>query len=258
MTAHDNTTDPDTATPIELRDVWKSYGDVDALAGVDLAIEPGQVHCLVGPNGSGKTTLLRLVLELTAPSSGEVVRPGGGIGCGFQRANFYRDLTVDENLSVFGALAGGVDEEWREHVVDTLRLSRVRERDAGDLSGGFAKKLDLALALLDQPRFLLLDEPMGDLDDVSKERLLDLLGDYRDRGNAVLVSTHHLAAFEHLVDRLTILHDGTVLLDAPRSDIDLAPDETLQERYVQRILALERTDGVEAPDGDRTQSPGGI
>jgi ABC-2 type transport system ATP-binding protein len=244
-------------TDLELRTVHRTYGDVDALAGVDLAVEPGQFHCLVGPNGSGKTTLLRLVLGLTAPSSGTVVRPDGGIGCGFQRANFYRELTVDENLSVFGALVGGVEENWREHVLDTLRLTRVRQRQAGELSGGFAKKLDLALALLDQPRYLLLDEPMGDLDDVSKERLCDLLGEYRDRGNAVLVSTHHLTEFESLVDRLTVLHDGRVLLDAPRADIELEGGQTLQELYVERVLATERDEDDEAP-ADDGHPPGDI
>jgi len=225
---------------LALRDVTKTYGDVRALDGVDLTVDPGQFHCLVGANGSGKTTAVRVMLGLTTPSGGEVVGPAGRIGCGFQRANFYQDLTVAENLSVFGALVGDVDEAWREHVLETLRLTRARHRRAGDLSGGFAKKLDLALALLDEPAYLLLDEPLGDLDDVSKAQLLDLLAEYRDAGNAVLVSTHHVAEFDPLVDRLTILHDGEILIDAPREELAVGPDQTLQEFYVERVLAVER------------------
>lgn len=228
------------ATLLELDGVTKSYGDTTALSGVDLSVRPGTFHCLVGPNGSGKTTLFRIVLGLTNPSAGEVSRPEGGVGCGFQRANFYRDLTVAENLSVFGALVGAEDGTWRERLVETLRLERVLDRRAGDLSGGFAKKLDLALALLDRPAVVVLDEPLGDLDDVSKANLLEFLASYRDAGNAVVVSTHHLTDFEPYLDRLTLLYDGDVALDAPRAAVDADGDATLQEFYVARVLELER------------------
>jgi ABC-2 type transport system ATP-binding protein len=210
---------------------------VTALSGVDLSVTPGTIHALVGPNGSGKTTLFRVALGLTRPSSGTVDTPAEGIGPGFQRANFYRDLTVAENLDVFAALTGADDDAWRETVCSTLRLDRVRDRRAGDLSGGFGKKLDLALALLDRPPVVCLDEPMGDLDDVSKAKLLDLLADYRDEGHAVVVSTHHLAEFEAVIDHLTVLHDGTVLIDEAWAAIDLGDHDSLQDLYVARSLA---------------------
>jgi ABC-2 type transport system ATP-binding protein len=231
---------------LELRGVSKSYGDVTALSGVDLAVVPGTIHALVGPNGSGKTTLFRIALGLTRPSSGTVDAPPEGIGPGFQRANFYRDLTVAENLDVFAALTGADDDAWRERLCSTLRLDRVRDRRAGDLSGGFGKNLDLALSLLNRSPVVCLDEPMGDLDDVSQANLLDLLADYRDEGNAVVVSTHHLGAFEDVIDHLTVLHDGDVLLDEPRGAIDLGDHDSLQDLYVARSLAAERraTDGT--------------
>lgn len=233
------------ATALDLRDVEKTYGDVTALAGVDLSVRPGTIHALVGPNGSGKTTLFRIALGLTRPSSGTVDAPADGIGPGFQRANFYRDLTVAENLDVFAALTGADDEAWREEVLDTLRLDRVLDRRAGDLSGGFGKKLDLALALLNRSPVVCLDEPMGDLDDVSKAKLLDLLAAYRDDGHAVVVSTHHLAAFEAVIDHLTVLHDGDVVLDADPTTLDLGEHDSLQDLYVARTLAAED----EPPDG---------
>jgi ABC-2 type transport system ATP-binding protein len=232
---------------LTLRGVEKTYGGVVALDGIDLTVRAGDFHCLVGPNGSGKSTLLRIVLGLTQPSAGAVSLPEGGVGCGFQRGTFYRGLTVDENLDVFGALMGADDAAWREEVVETLRLDRVRDRVARDLSGGFAKKLDLALAMLDRPDVLFLDEPFGDLDDVSKERLFSFLRAYSDAGNAVVVSTHHLVDFEPLVDRLTILHDGTVVVDDDADRIDLAGHDSLQSFYVDRILELER--GADATDG---------
>jgi len=225
---------------LELRTVSKTYGEVTALDGIDLSVEAGTFHCLVGPNGSGKTTLFRTVLGLTKPTSGEVSLPDGRIGCGVQRANFARALTVAENVSVFSALMDAPDEAWREELVSTLRLDRVENRRAADLSGGFAKKLDLALALLDKPDVLFLDEPLGDLDDVSKNRLLEFLGEYRDAGNAVVVSTHHLTEFDPLLDHLTVLYDGDVVVDADREEIDLGQHDSLQELYVDRVLRLER------------------
>ncbi|RXK48349.1 ATP-binding cassette domain-containing protein [Halorientalis pallida] len=233
---HRNDHDPILA----LREISKAYGDVTALSGVDLSVEPGTIHALVGPNGSGKTTLFRIALGLTRPSSGSVDAPADGIGPGFQRANFYRDLTVAENLDVFAALTGADDEAWREELCSTLRLDRVRDRRAGDLSGGFGKKLDLALALLNRPAVVCLDEPMGDLDDVSKTNLLDLLTDYRDEGHAVVVSTHQLGAFADVIDHLTVLHDGAVLVDEPRAAIDLGEHDSLHDLYVARSLAAER------------------
>ena len=235
------------ATILGLDGVVKTYGEIVALDGVDLAVRAGEFHCLVGPNGSGKSTLLRVVLGLIRPSAGEVSLPAGGVGCGFQRGNFYRGLTVEENLDVFAALMGADDAAWRAEVVETLRLHRVRHRVASELSGGFAKKLDLALAMLDRPDVLFLDEPFGDLDDVSKARLLEFLDAYCEAGNAVVVSTHHLVDFEPLLDRLTILHDGEIVVDDRPENIALGDHDSLQAFYVDRVLALER-DGS-SPDG---------
>jgi ABC-2 type transport system ATP-binding protein len=245
----------DTGPPLlSLRGVEKTYDGIVALDGVDLDVHGGEFHCLVGPNGSGKSTLLRIVLGLIRPTAGEVDLPEGGVGCGFQEGNFYRGLTVAENLDVFAALMGADDAAWREEVVRTLRLNRVENRVAGDLSGGYGKKLDLALAMLDRPDVLFLDEPFGDLDDVSKERLLEFLADYSTAGNAVVVSTHHLVDFEPLVDRLTILHDGDVVVDAPSSTIDLGDHDSLQAFYVDRILELERAADATTDGDDPTAS----
>ncbi|PSP99553.1 ABC transporter ATP-binding protein [Halobacteriales archaeon QS_4_70_19] len=226
--------DPASVDPIRVTGLRKRYGTVMALDGVDVTVEPGTFHCLVGPNGSGKTTLLRTLLGLVEPSAGEVVVPDVRLGTAFQRPSHYDQLTVADNLEVFGALAA-VDGDWAATVLDRLGLDVVRDRIAGELSGGYSRKLDLALALQKAPVYLLLDEPLGDLDDVTKLRLLDLLGDYRDAGHGVVVSTHNLGQFADRVDHLTVVYDGQVLLDARREDLDV-PDDGLQEFYVERVL----------------------
>ncbi|MEF8786544.1 MAG: ABC transporter ATP-binding protein [Haloarculaceae archaeon] len=237
---------------IELDEIRKVYGDVTAVDGVSLTIGGGQFHCLLGPNGSGKSTLFRVMLGLTRPSGGTLSVPSQRMGCGFQRPNFYPDLTVAENVDVFARMIGGVDDDWRETLVEELRLRRAMGRTASELSGGFARKLDLALALLDKPDYLLLDEPLGALDDVSKTRLLAFLDSYTDDGNTVLVSTHHIDDFEQYVDRVTIMHRGHVVADHAVDDIDLGEHETIQAYYVETVLARDReTERSEVSNSER-------
>lgn len=221
-------------TEIRVRGLEKRYGSVPALEGVDVTFREGRFHCVVGPNGSGKTTLLRTVLGLTRPTAGEVSVPDVLLGCAFQRPSFYPDLTVGENLSTFGSFVGA-DDEWVAEVTDRLGIEAVEGRMAGDLSGGYARKLDLALALAKEPAFLLLDEPLGDLDAVTKRRLVAFLADYRDAGAGVVVSTHTLDAFESHVDRLTVVADGEVVFDGSAEDVS----GDLQPFYVEQVSELE-------------------
>jgi ABC-2 type transport system ATP-binding protein len=113
------------------------------------------------------------------------------------------------------------------------------DRTAGDLSGGFARKLDLTLALLKQPDVLLLDEPLGALDDVSSARLLDFLGRYATSGRTVLASTHQVDDFEPYLDRVILMHGGEVVLDRVPDRIELGDADGLQEFYVDQVLARE-------------------
>jgi len=223
---------------IVLDGVTKSYGDVVAVDDLSLRIGGGQYHCLLGPNGSGKSTLMRLILGLTNPDGGEIRRPASPIGCGFQRPNFYPGLSVRENISVFAKLVGATDRDWNRSVISELRLKRALDREAGDLSGGYARRLDLALALLKKPEFLLLDEPLGALDDVSKARLLDFLDRYAEE-NTVVVSTHEITEFEPFVERVTMLHHGELVLDRTIDELDLDDHGSLQSYYVDTMLARE-------------------
>lgn len=220
---------------IVIDDLTKEYRMVTALDGVSLSIEPGSFHCLIGPNGSGKTTLLRTLLGLLDPTSGDVTGVDSSVGVGFQRPNLYPDLTVGENLRVFGDLVGGLDDDWRATVLDVLGLEPVLARRAGELSDGFAKKLDLALALVDRPDLVVLDEPFADLDDVSKSRLRRFLAEYRAAERTILVSTHHVGEFENVLDRLTILDRGRVVLDERASDLELESWDSYQELYVSLV-----------------------
>jgi len=222
-------------TVLELAGVVRRFGGVTALDGVDLAVEGGHLHCLAGSNGSGKTTLLEVALGLTRPDEGAVTVRGDA-GASFQRPSFYADLTVAENLSVFGAVAGA-DPEWRSTLTGRLGLDAVAGRPAGDLSDGYARRLDLALALVGGPDLVLVDEPLADLDDVAVERVLDLLAAYPDPDDgAVVVATHRLDRFADVCDRLTVLDRGRVLFDGDPAELPGDRDATLRERYVGLVL----------------------
>jgi len=196
---------------MHLRNVTKTYGDVVALDGVGVEFTPGTVHALAGPNGSGKTTVLRLLAGLTRPSAGTVKRPDAP-GYAFQQPNVYPGLTVTENLDVFAAMVDA-DAAWRAELVERLRLAPARERLAAELSDGYRKKLDLALALLKQPDVLLLDEPLADLDDLTVTHLVSLLADYRSAERTIVMSSHRLKRLSPLFDRMSVVFDGEVVAD---------------------------------------------
>jgi len=191
---------------------------VVALDGVSLSVEPGEFRGLLGPNGSGKTTLFRLIAGLERPSAGRVVRPDATVGHSFQRPCFYEDLTVRENLRVFRAFDDDPPAwSWVEELLEGLRLAPASHRIAGDLSGGFSTKLDLALAMLGRPDVLLLDEPFTDVDDYSRRRIRSFLAAYNDDGRTIVVSTHNVEAFAPVLDAITVVLDGTVRYDGPPS-----------------------------------------
>lgn len=217
---------------IEFEGVEKRYGDVIALDGVDLSIEPGRCHCLLGPNGSGKTTLLHLLLGLTRATDGTITQSAETVGCSFQEPTFFPDLTVMENVDVFASMAPPPSEEWRERLLDVLELSTVGKRSAGALSGGWQKKLDLALALLKRPTVAILDEPLDDLDAPSKRRLCEFLAEYPDEDHGLLIATHHVQDFGDLLDHLTVIEDGRV-----RYDGQIEGGRAAHDRYLDLIDA---------------------
>jgi len=203
--------------------VTKRYDAVTALSDVSVTVSPGHCHGLVGPNGSGKTTLFHLLSGLARPTEGRVRRPDAAVGVGFQTPRFYPDLTVRENLSVFRSFAADAPPaSWTETLLAELRLEPAAHRTAGDLSGGFRTKLDLALAMVERPRYLLLDEPLTDVDDHSRRRIVSFLADYPGDERCVVVSTHSVEAFGEAFDRVTVLVDGTVALDGPAADDPVA------------------------------------
>ncbi|WP_121741543.1 ABC transporter ATP-binding protein [Natronorubrum halophilum] len=208
---------------LALVDVSKRYGETTALEDLTLEIRPGTFHGLIGPNGSGKTTLFALLAGLARPSSGRLERADAAttVGYSFQEPRFYPDLTVRENLEIFRGFADDPPPaSWVETLLEALRLDPAADRRAAELSGGFRKNLDLGLALVKRPQFLLLDEPLADVDDYSRRRIRTFLESYQQADRTVVISTHNVTAFADSFDRLTVVVDGELRFDGvPESDI---------------------------------------
>lgn len=210
---------------IETKGLARSFGDERAVDEVDLVVEEGEVHALVGLNGAGKTTLMRLLLGMlradagTASISGVDVAGAGpstwsDVGYLVETPFFYPELTTRENVRVAGILHGLDETELDSAVtrtIDTLELGHWADRRARSLSSGNRQRLGLAAALVHDPRVLLLDEPANALDPAGVVLVRDLLRDRAAHRAAILVSSHHLDQLARVADVITVMHRGRVV-----------------------------------------------
>lgn len=201
------------------------FGSTSALAGVDVTIEPGRIHAVIGGDGSGKTTLLRALAGAIPVDGGSVRRPAPGhIGYVSIGGGLFPDLTVDENLE-FVAQVYGLSA-WRDRADDLLHragLAAFRRRLAGVLSGGQRRKLAGILGLLPEPELLVLDEVTTGVDPFSRMEIWRLVMDAAAAGSAVVTATAYLDEAER-TGHVVLLHQGRVLASgSPRSIIDAVP-----------------------------------
>jgi ABC-2 type transport system ATP-binding protein len=230
---------------LRVDDLSRSYGELEALHSLQLAVAAGECVALIGHNGSGKTTAVRLIGGLLDPTGGVVEvcgMPVHGTGASAMDARaalalvpdspmLYSDLTVGEHLELV-AVAHGVAGEDLEERIDALlvRLGLETRRDfrPGELSRGMRQKLMLACALIRPHRVLVLDEPVVGLDPATQRTLRALLLEAKADGVAVLLTTHQLAFARGVADRAVVLADGMVVEEGPYDAV--IDGETVYER----------------------------
>jgi ABC-2 type transport system ATP-binding protein len=219
------------------------YGTTLAVDGVSLAVRPGEVVGLLGPNGSGKSTTLAVAAGIIDPLAGSVAIDGIRrdrdperfarlVGLVPQEPALYDELSAEANLSFFGQLYGlsGCDLRRRiGWVLAQVRLTERRRDRVGTFSGGLKQRLNLACALLHEPPVLLLDEPTAALDPASRDALFAMLHVLRERGHAILLTTHHLDEAEHGCDRIAVLDRGRIVASGK-------PAELLRCRATDRAI----------------------
>ncbi len=237
---------------LEVHRLAHTYGDVDALRGVDLEVHAGEVVGLLGPNGAGKTTLVRIVATLIEPDRGRVLVCGANastsaaevrahLGLAGQFASVDELLTGRENLVLIGRLYGISASDCRARADELLVLIGLTEaagRRVSTYSGGMRRRLDLGATLIGEPSLLLLDEPTTGLDPRSRLELWDLIADIARRGTGVLITSQNLEEIERLADRVIVLDNGEVIADDR--------PQTLRRRIGGQVLDV----GVDAQDLD--------
>lgn len=236
-----------------------------SIGDVSLGVDSGEVLTLLGPNGAGKSTLLRIIAGLISPSSGSVkvcgepVSHGGcrhiGLVLGDERTFYYR-LNGRQNLEFFGGLRGMPKRSLRQRVDEVLGL--VNLEDSARLqymkySTGMRKRLNFARALLTDPKVLLLDEPNSGVDPHSAAQIRAMIDHQRQRGTAVLISTHDMHEAERLSDRVAFLRNGSLIRNGPVREIR----EIVQRRVVviEIVSSIDNRAGVELLSEDLRRCP---
>jgi ABC-2 type transport system ATP-binding protein len=200
---------------IVTQDLTKRFGELEAVAGVDLALPPGRIYGLLGPNGSGKTTLIRLLAGLARPTSGTarvlgVEMPSRSnlehIGYMTQADGIYAELSVWENVRFFAALFGVHDDNALLNVIEVVDLADRRNTPAFELSGGMRRRLSLACALVHKPAILFLDEPTVGIDPALRVQFWGYFRDLAKAGTTLLVASHVMDEADRCDELLLILH----------------------------------------------------
>jgi ABC-2 type transport system ATP-binding protein len=203
--------------------VWKRFGTRDVVVDLTFDVRPGEILGFLGPNGAGKTTTMRMIMDVIRPDRGEITVLGAPAGSIDQaRAGYlpedrglYRDVPVLDTLAYFGALRGLPLQKSRERARELLTsvgLGDALTKKAAELSRGMHQKAQLIATIINDPEVLIVDEPFQGLDPLNATMLKSLLLDQRERGVAVVMSTHDMVDAQTLCDRILLIHEGKLVL----------------------------------------------
>ena len=225
------------AAILEVRDLVKHFPKVRAVDGVSFDVSEGICFGLLGPNGAGKTTTVEILEGLVRPTSGEVRFRGAALGAGyrerigiqFQHTALQEFLTVQENLNFFSALYRSTLP--MAQVIERCRLADILDRDTGKLSGGQRQRALLAIAMVNDPELLFLDEPTTGLDPQARRNFWDLVREIRGQGKTILLTTHYMEEAYTLCDDIAIMDHGRIIARG-------SPQRLLSQHYNDVVVEL--------------------
>lgn len=239
---------------INLENLSKSFGKIQAVNQVSLKVKKGMIYGLLGPNGAGKSTTIRMICGVLKPSSGMATIDGfdiykdserikARIGYMSQKFSLYDDLTVLENLKFFASIYGIYGKDRNERIAQLIEMAGISGREhqlAGQLSGGWKQRLALGCALIHKPSILILDEPTAGVDPVARRIFWELIFKLAAQGITVLVTTHYMDEAESC-DRVAFIFNGTVIAEGtPKDMIAAIGAKNLEDVFIDHV---EKTTG---------------
>lgn len=203
---------------LETQELTKQYKKHYANDKVNFRVEEGCIYGLLGPNGAGKSTLLKMITGMIEPTSGSIFFKGQRmtrkdlvqVGALVENVPIYEELTAKENLKIRTLLYGLADERIEE-VLEIVGLQDTGKKPAGKFSLGMKQRLGIAIALLNHPKLLILDEPTNGLDPIAIHEFRDLVKRFKREGTTVIISSHILSEVEHVADIVGIIYDGKLV-----------------------------------------------
>ncbi|MBF1320056.1 amino acid ABC transporter ATP-binding protein [Mogibacterium diversum] len=238
---------------IEIKKLYKSYGDNEVLKGIDQTVSEAEVLCIVGPSGSGKSTMLRCINLLEIPTSGEVYIDGELVtsqnineirtkmGMVFQNFNLFPHMTVLENVTCAPINVKGVSKADAEakamELLTRVGLDNKANAYPRSLSGGQQQRVAIARALAMDPKIMLFDEPTSALDPEMVGEVLDVMKDLAKEGLAMIVVTHEMGFAKEVADKVIFMDEGVIVEQGTPEEVLVNPSEERTKNFLSKVLS---------------------
>ncbi len=222
---------------LETKELCKSFKTQKANDRISIKVEENTIYGLLGPNGAGKSTFLKMITGMMEPTSGEILLDGkvlvrkdlGKIGSLIENAPIYENLSASENLKVRTLIYGLPDKRINE-VLEIVNLTNTGKKRTGSFSMGMKQRLGIAMALLNNPKFLILDEPTNGLDPIGINDLRELIRTFPRQGITVIISSHNLSEIQQIADHIGIIVNGKLLYQE-----ELSQSENLEALFMEIV-----------------------
>lgn len=234
---------------IEIRKLTKDYKDIRAVDNLNLEIQEGELFALLGVNGAGKTTTIKMLCCITRPTSGDALLNGKSIASEAdavkkiiavspQETAVAPNLSVEENLKLMCGVHGfdrQRAEKRTDEMIEEFKLDRIRKKKASKLSGGWQRRLSIAMALISEPQILFLDEPTLGLDVIARSELWDSIRELKGK-MTIILTTHYMEEAEELSDRIGVMKDGHLLATGTAQELkEMTGEEKFENAFIKLV-----------------------
>ena len=215
---------------VNIKELKKTFGDMTAVDGISITVEPREIHGILGPNGAGKSTTIGCITGLLPYDSGSVTYENAksigkwkrNIGYIPQDLAIYPDLSAEENVRFFCSLYGFKGSELKkksEEALDFVGLLEVKRKKASEFSGGMKRRLNMACGIVHSPKLIIMDEPTVGIDPQSRNRILENVKALNEKGATIIYTTHYMPEVEEICNRITVIDHGKVIASGTKEDI---------------------------------------